>query len=107
MAKANGLDKLSYADLAAMRLRIERLMARKQNLEKVALRDQISALAKKHGIDLRELLQVRGKGRGGRVAIKYRDPENRKNTWTGRGRTPRWMVAALRGGKARKDDFLV
>ncbi|HKD56360.1 MAG TPA: H-NS family nucleoid-associated regulatory protein, partial [Hyphomicrobiaceae bacterium] len=37
--------------------------------------------------------------------VKYRD--NAGNTWTGRGRMPRWLVAATRGGKAKKEDFLV
>ena len=48
-----------------------------------------------------------GKGRKGTVAVKYRDPKNPENTWTGRGRMPRWMVAATKGGKARKEDFLI
>ena len=29
------------------------------------------------------------------------------NTWTGRGRMPRWMVAATKGGKANKEDFII
>jgi DNA-binding protein H-NS len=41
------------------------------------------------------------------VTIKYRDPNDPANTWTGRGRTPRWMVAAMKGGKAKKEDFLI
>ena len=50
-----------------------------------------------------------GKGRKGKgsVAVKYRDPQNPENTWTGRGRMPRWMVAATKGGKAKKEDFSV
>jgi DNA-binding protein H-NS len=50
-----------------------------------------------------------GKGRRskGSVAVKYRDPQNPANTWTGRGRMPRWMVAATKGGKVKKEDFLV
>jgi DNA-binding protein H-NS len=41
------------------------------------------------------------------VATKYRDPGNPQNVWTGRGRMPRWMVAAMKGGKAKKEDFLI
>jgi DNA-binding protein H-NS len=37
---------------------------------------------------------------------KYRDPHNSENTWTGRGRMSRWMIAATKGGKAKKEDFL-
>ena len=55
-----------------------------------------------------ELNDIFGKGRKGKgnVAVKYRDPQNPENTWTGRGRMPRWMVAATKGGKAKKEDFV-
>jgi len=26
-----------------------------------------------------------------RIPVKFRDPDNPANTWTGRGRNPRWM----------------
>lgn len=29
--------------------------------------------------------------KGVKVAIKYRDPSNEKNTWTGRGMMPKWL----------------
>ena len=35
-----------------------------------------------------------------KVAIKYRDKAG--NTWTGRGRAPRWIVAAEKAGKKRE-----
>src|SRR4051794_12275797 len=31
----------------------------------------------------------------GKVAPKYRNPDNPAETWTGRGRQPRWVQAAL------------
>src|ERR1700736_1067472 len=48
----------------------------------------------------------RSSASGDSVAVKYRDPNNPAKTWTGRGRTPRWMTAATRGGKAKKEDPL-
>src|ERR1700682_1829257 len=44
---------------------------------------------------------VRKKGplAGRKVAAKYRNPANTKETWAGRGMKPKWIVAALRGGK--------
>jgi DNA-binding protein H-NS len=38
--------------------------------------------------------------------VKYRDPKNPSNTWTGRGRPPRWMAAAVKSG-SKRDDFLI
>jgi DNA-binding protein H-NS len=107
MPRMNGLEKKSYAQLAELRLRIDRLMLQKQNSERAELRQRMTAMAREHGFDLRELLDGRRKGKVGGVAVKYRDPRNPENTWTGRGRTPRWLVAALKGGKASKDDFLI
>ena len=34
-----------------------------------------------------------------KVAIKYRDEKG--NTWTGRGKTPRWLVEAEKAGRSR------
>jgi DNA-binding protein H-NS len=106
MAKLNGIDKMNYAELAQLRTQIDRMMVEKQNAERVALRQKLADMAKEHGLSLEEVL---GKGRKGKgsVAPKYRDPKNPDNTWTGRGRMPRWMVAATKGGKSNKDDFLI
>jgi DNA-binding protein H-NS len=82
MAKVNGLEKMSYAELSEMEREIARLKVGKHSAERDALREQLSSMAKEHGFDIRDLF---GKGRGGKVAAKYRDPKNPENTWTGRG----------------------
>ena len=106
MARMSSLDKMSYAQLAALCTRINGLMVEKQSAERAALRQKMADMAKDHGLSLDEVLGKRRKGKGS-VAIKYRDPKNADNTWTGRGRMPRWMVAATKGSKAKKDDFLI
>ena len=66
---------------------------------------RLADLAKAQGFTLEDLV---GKSRKrGAVPIKYRDPKNPQNTWTGRGRTPRWLTAAMKGGRAKKEDFLI
>lgn len=40
-----------------------------------------------------------------KVKPKYRHPKS-KETWSGRGKTPRWLAAEIKNGK-RKDDFLI
>ena len=102
---SNNLDAMSYAELSQMQVRIERLKIEKQNAERTELRERIVALVKQHGFELNDIL---GKGRKGKgsVSVKYRDPQNPENTWTGRGRMPRWMAAATKGGKVKKEDFL-
>ncbi len=106
MARSSDLEKMTYAELTEMEAKIERIKLVKQNSERTAVRKQLMDMAKEHGFDIRELMDGRKKGKG-TVAAKYRDPKNPENTWTGRGRMPRWMVAATKGGKASKDDFLI
>ncbi len=107
MARPSNLEKLSYADLAKMETRIAQLKVEKQNDERAELRRRVTEMVKSAGFDVHELF---GKGSGkarGKVAVKYRDPQNPENTWTGRGRMPRWLAAATKGGKAKKEDFLI
>ena len=104
------LKSLNHNQLSDL---IVRAKARQADLakEKVAkLRDKINALAKAEGIALDEVFGgargARGKGsRGGKVKPKYRNPAT-GDTWSGRGKRPRWFAAALAAGKKEKD-FLI
>ncbi|WP_346771378.1 H-NS histone family protein [Bradyrhizobium sp. 192] len=40
------------------------------------------------------------------VRPKYRNPKNPAETWSGRGRLPRWLQPQLRAGR-KLDDFLI
>jgi DNA-binding protein H-NS len=46
----------------------------------------------------------RSASKGRKVPPKYRGPSG--ETWAGRGVKPRWLVAAIKGGK-KLDDFLI
>ena len=108
MARSKNIENMSFAELSAMQARIERAKIEKQSSERAALRQKMADMAKEHGFDMRELFDGRmGKGKRGKVAVKYRDPSNPANTWTGRGRMPRWMTAATKGGKAKREGFLI
>jgi DNA-binding protein H-NS len=41
-----------------------------------------------------------------KVIPKYCNPKNQKETWTGRGRQPRWLTTQIRSGK-KLTDFLI
>jgi DNA-binding protein H-NS len=41
-----------------------------------------------------------------KVRPKYRNPERPSETWSGRGKRPRWMSAQLKSGK-KVDEFLI
>lgn len=41
-----------------------------------------------------------------RVYPKYRNPQEPSETWSGRGKTPRWLMAALKKGQ-KPEDFAI
>jgi DNA-binding protein H-NS len=41
-----------------------------------------------------------------KVVPKFRNPDRPSETWTGRGKTPRWLTAQIKRGK-RIDDFRI
>ena len=47
--------------------------------------------------------QGKGTGTRGKAVQKYRNPENPTETWSGRGRPPRWVQSALAGGRSLAD----
>ena len=52
--------------------------------------------------------KLRGKSlRGKKLPVRFRNPQNLKETWAGRGLKPRWLVAALKGRKKKLADFAV
>ena len=42
----------------------------------------------------------------GKVAPKYRNPANAKETWAGRGKQPRWLAAETSKGR-KLEEFLI
>ncbi|MDE2279278.1 MAG: H-NS histone family protein [Xanthomonadaceae bacterium] len=87
---------------------ISKAQLRQQEMkkEKVAkLREKIHALIKAEGYSFDDIFGgTRGKRRsGGVVPPKYRNPANPEQTWSGRGKRPRWFNDALKAGKKEKD----
>jgi DNA-binding protein H-NS len=117
------LEGLSAKQLEAV---IAKAKKRKDALSKrkpiMAVRKKLVALAKADGYTIAELFgdavatakpaakrAARKSPRGrklGKVAPKYRNPENPKETWSGRGMQPRWLAEQVRRGKSVAD-FLI
>jgi len=87
---------------------IQRARARQDELAKekaTQLRAKISAMVKAEGFAIEDVFGGGAGRRGvrGKVKPKYRNPADVGQTWTGRGKRPRWFSAALAAGKKEKD----
>ena len=60
-------------------------------------------MARKMGYSLAELTGMSGAKPRKAVAAKYANPADPSQTWTGRGRKPKWVEAALAEGKSLDD----
>jgi DNA-binding protein H-NS len=107
MARARAPENMTYAELTQLRGRVDRLLVAKKNEARVELREKIANLVSSKGMTLEDVLGGKRGQRKGSVAVKYRDPKDPANTWTGRGRMPRWLVAATKGRKAKREDFAI
>jgi DNA-binding protein H-NS len=91
------------------RMTVEALMGLREQIDEtlVKRRAEIEQQLKKMGAVVGSTRVIRaGKSvlKGRKVPPKYRGPSG--ETWAGRGARPRWLVAAVRGGK-KLDDFLI
>lgn len=112
------VDKLSLSELNSLLVAAERrrqLISRRRPLALV--RQKAIALAAQYGYTIKELYgdqsvaESAGKKRASprkasKVAAKYRDPENKRNTWSGRGRMPLWLAQKTKYGRS-VTDFLI
>jgi DNA-binding protein H-NS len=105
VASINGLDKLSYAELLKLQERIEAAIAEKRVEDAASTKEALRAMAEKAGFNLNELFGTRGGKRSASV-VKYRNPKDTSQTWTGRGRKPNWLVDALKKG-TKIDSFAI
>jgi len=122
------INALSAKELESL---ISQAKKRKTTLNKrkplVTVRKKLTQQARNEGYTIAELFGTgasagaattrapRAPGKGaakktrkslGKVAPKYRNPSNADETWTGRGKQPRWL-AAYTGGGRNLDEFLI
>ena len=97
MAKIS-LSGMTVEALMDLRERVDEMLHRRR----AELEKQLESIAVVGGTRV-----VRGGAsalKGRKVPPKYRSPSG--ETWAGRGARPRWLVAAIKGGK-KLDDFLI
>ncbi len=102
---ARELDRMSYKDLQDLELKVRRAKASAQDRSRTELKERVEAMVEAAGFKLGDLFGGRG-GKGRKVAAKYANPDDPAETWTGRGRKPRWLAAKLKDGD-KIEKFLI
>ena len=111
------LEGLTVADLDKVIAAAERQRKAKRESDKKELVEEFRAKAEAMGLSLRQLLgpsaqpgrppgaarQARKDAPKALAPAKYRNPETGE-TWSGRGRMPRWLALAEGHGRSR-DEF--
>src|SRR4051794_38647582 len=100
------LKSMSAEKLVALKDQVEAMLSSKVLEQRRALESELSKLERFQGGTGRRKSVGRGGARGV-VAAKYRNPENPAETWAGRGLRPRWLTAAMKGGKSLEDFAIV
>ncbi len=99
------LDKMSEKELQDLRLRIDQAMASLKDRRRAEARAAAERAVADMGFSLDELVGAQKKT-ARKSAPKYRNPEDPRQTWTGKGRQPGWIKDGLNSGKTL-DDFAI
>lgn len=109
MAKVD-LAGYTLSELKGLQHDVDRAIKDRQQQDVQKARELILAIAKDAGVSVQELLSEgetkRKKINDKQVQAKYQNPKDTSQTWTGRGRQPRWMAEAMATGN-KADDFLI
>jgi DNA-binding protein H-NS len=99
------LDSMSRAELVKLRGDVDKAISSLADRERRKAIEAAERAAAEHGFSLAELTGAavtvkRGKAKS---PAKYRNPADPTQTWSGRGRKPRWILEASAAGRDLAD----
>jgi DNA-binding protein H-NS len=100
-AKKFELESMSLDELWLLHIKVSEILSARIRSEKNELEKRLAIL--NHGMDVTgqsegpQLLNGKPRRKYPRVLPKYRNPHT-SETWSGRGKRPRWLVAAMKSG---------
>jgi len=100
------LENMSYPDLIQLQSELATVIKETEKKEKISIRKQMEALAEQSGFTLDEVVSGTKAVKKNKVKPKYVNPNNAEQTWTGRGRRPKWVEAEIASG-TDIDDLLI
>ena len=100
------LDQFTLPELKKLHKDLQRAISSFEKRKKSEARAELEAKAKELGFNLNQLLdEVQLNKKTNPAEPKYRNPSNPDQTWSGRGRKPRWLTVALTSAGAKLEDF--
>lgn len=103
MGKKFDLDVMSTDEMWQLHVEIGRLLSVRLNSEKRELEKRLARLRRENEMPKLETAAngqnaFRERRKYPRVLPKYQNPNEPSETWSGRGKQPRWLTAALKTG---------
>ncbi len=98
------VENMALKDLLDLEPKVQKAITTARDRERAEVKQALAKLAEKRGFSVSELFG--GRGRGKISVVKYANPGNRVETWTGRGRKPIWLAEKLKKG-AKIETFAV
>lgn len=99
MLDSTNLDSLSVAELQSIVAEAEAALAAQLRNQRRSVIAKMRELAASVGIDFEIIETSSSKARrSSPAAPKYRNPANPEQTWSGRGKRPKWIREAIDSG---------
>ena len=101
---AMNLETLSLKELKDLQSQVAKAIGSYEDRKRKQALAELEEKAREMGFSLAELTGSVVKTRKRAPAMpKYANPADASDTWSGRGRKPRWFSAALNAGKTPED----
>jgi DNA-binding protein H-NS len=102
------LSSYSLDELHKLSARIHQEIERQQQTKVLSIRTEMEELAGHLGMTVEEVVGNGKKRKASKLMSqpKYQNPEDPRQTWSGRGKRPRWLQHALSQG-AQLEDFAI
>jgi DNA-binding protein H-NS len=103
------LESMSVDDLWSLHEKISGILSARITSEKRELEKRLAVLNRGRdvieGRDTSQSYNANGKARRQYPTVfpKYRNPQTPSETWSGRGKQPRWLTAAIKTGRKIED----
>ena len=106
---ATNIDNMDLNELEALTKKTQQLIEQKKKEKIDQAYAQLVDIAQDVDMTLDQLIAHGQKKKSKptrKVAPRYRNPKDASQTWTGRGKQPRWVIDALAKGK-KLDDLAI